>query len=58
MLSEAHQMIALTYKSIYLEFFFSITFLKYRVIHKSLRDFRPLRYSNRDGDTEGEHVNP
>ena len=30
---------------------------KYRVIHKSLRDFRPLRYSSRDGHTEGEHVN-
>jgi hypothetical protein len=30
---------------------------KYRVIHKSLRDFRPLRYSGRDGQAEGEHVN-
>ena len=29
----------------------------YRVIHKSLRDFRPLRYSSRDGHTEGGHVN-
>jgi len=29
----------------------------YRVIHKSLRDFRPLGYSSRDGDAEGEHVN-
>ena len=29
----------------------------YRVIHKSLRDFRPLRYSSQDGHTEGEHVN-
>jgi hypothetical protein len=29
----------------------------YRVIHKSLRDFRPLRYSNPDGNAEGEHVN-
>jgi hypothetical protein len=28
---------------------------KYRVIHKSLRDFRPLRYSSRDGHAEGEH---
>ena len=27
-----------------------------RVIHKSLRDFRPLRYSSRDGHAEGEHV--
>ena len=30
---------------------------KYRVIHKSLRDFRPLRYNSRDGHAEGEHVN-
>jgi hypothetical protein len=29
----------------------------YKVIRKSLRDFRPLQYSNRDGDAEGEHVN-
>ena len=29
----------------------------YRVIHKSLPDFRPLRYSSRDGHAEGEHVN-
>jgi hypothetical protein len=29
----------------------------YRVIYKSLRDFRPLRYSSRDGHAEGEHVN-
>ena len=29
----------------------------YRVIHKSLRDFRPLRYSSRDDHSEGEHVN-
>jgi hypothetical protein len=28
----------------------------YRVIHKSLRNFRPLRYSSRDGHAEGEHV--
>jgi hypothetical protein len=28
----------------------------YRVIHKSVRDFRPLRYSSRDGHAEGEHV--
>ena len=33
-----------------------ITFI-YRVIHKSLRDFRPLRYSSRDGHAEVEHVN-
>ena len=31
--------------------------LVYRVIHKSLRDFRLLRYSSRDGHVEGEHVN-
>ena len=29
----------------------------YRVIHKSLRDFRPLQYSSRNGHAEGEHVN-
>ena len=29
---------------------------KYRVIHKFLRDFRPLRYSSRVGHAEGEHV--
>jgi hypothetical protein len=29
----------------------------YRVIHKSLRDIRPLRYSSRDGHAEKEHVN-
>jgi hypothetical protein len=26
-------------------------------MHKSLRDFRPLRYSSRDGHAEGEYVN-
>ena len=31
--------------------------IQYRVIHKSLRDFRPLRYSIRDGHAEGERVN-
>jgi hypothetical protein len=31
--------------------------MKYRVTHKSLRDFRPLRYSSRDGHAEGQHVN-
>jgi len=30
---------------------------KYRVIRKSLRDFRLLRYSSRDGHAEGDHVN-
>ena len=29
----------------------------YTVIDKSLRDFRPLRYSSRDSHAEGEHVN-
>ena len=29
----------------------------HRIIHKSLRDFRPLQYSSRDGNAEGEHVN-
>jgi hypothetical protein len=29
----------------------------YRVIHKSLRDFRSLQYSSRDSHAEGEHVN-
>ena len=32
-------------------------FLLYRVIHKSLRYFRPLRYSNQEGHAEEEHVN-
>ena len=27
------------------------------VVHNSLRDFRPLRYSIRDGHAEGEHFN-
>ena len=29
----------------------------YRLIHKSFRNFRPLRCSSRDGHAEGEHVN-
>jgi len=29
----------------------------YRVIHKSLRDFRPLPFSSRDGHAEVERVN-
>jgi hypothetical protein len=29
----------------------------YMVIHKSLWDFRPLRYSSRDGHAEVEHIN-
>ena len=31
--------------------------VQYRLIRKSRRDFRPLRYSSRDGYAEGEHVN-
>jgi hypothetical protein len=31
--------------------------IKYRVIHKSLRAFRPLWYRSRDGHDKGEHVN-
>jgi len=31
--------------------------MMYRIIRKSLRRFRPLRYSSRDGHAEGEHVN-
>ena len=31
--------------------------MKYRVIHKSFRDIRPLRFSSRDVHAEGEHVN-
>jgi hypothetical protein len=30
--------------------------LIYRVINKSFRDFRPLWYSSRDGQAEGEHA--
>jgi len=44
-------------KSTYREQWDTQNWVKYRVIHKSLRDFRPLRYSSRDGHTEGEHVN-
>ena len=32
-------------------------YILHRVIHKSLRDFRPLLYSSRNGHAEGEHVN-
>jgi hypothetical protein len=31
--------------------------MTYRVIRKSLRDFRPLRYISRVGHAKGEHVN-
>jgi hypothetical protein len=30
---------------------------KYRVVHKSFRDFRRLQYSSRDGHAKGEQVN-
>ena len=32
-------------------------FLLYRIIPKSLQDFRPLRYSSQICHAEGEHVN-
>jgi hypothetical protein len=35
---------------------FELLFI-YRIIHKSLRDVRPLLYSSRDGHAKGEHVN-
>jgi hypothetical protein len=35
----------------------SVVWSLYRVIHKSLLDFRPLLYSSRDGHAEGELVN-
>jgi hypothetical protein len=38
-------------------FMYFCTHCIYRVIHKSIRDFRPLRYSSRDGHAEGEHAN-
>jgi hypothetical protein len=31
-------------------------YITHRVIRKSLRDFRPLRCSSRDGHAKGEHV--
>jgi hypothetical protein len=34
-----------------------IMYFIYSVIRKSLRDFRPLRYSSRDGHAEAEHIN-
>jgi hypothetical protein len=39
------------------ELYIMICILLYRVIRKSLRGFRPLRYGSRDGHAEGEHVN-
>jgi hypothetical protein len=35
------------------KFLFYSIFTLYKVIHKSLRDFRPLRYSSRDGHDGG-----
>ena len=32
------------------------TYCIYRVIHKSLQDFRRLRYSSRDGQPKGKYV--
>jgi hypothetical protein len=46
-----------SYYSKHLEQFTNINEPVYTVIHKSLRDFRLLRYSSRDGHAEGEHVN-
>ena len=40
-----------------LNFTHKLMYFYIRVIHKSLRNFRPLRYSSRDGHAEGEHVN-
>jgi hypothetical protein len=43
--------------SAYIYIYICVCIHIYRVIHKSLRDFRPLRYNSRDGHSEGEHVN-
>jgi hypothetical protein len=43
--------------SVIVTFYSKFQTVIYRVIHKSLRDFRPLRYSSQDGHAEGEHVN-
>ena len=45
-----------SYKNVKLKLKKLVT-LTYGVIHKSLRDFRLLRYSKRDGQAEGKHVN-
>jgi len=37
--------------------FLVLLYILYRVIYKSLWDFRPLRYSSRDGHAKREHVN-
>ena len=49
-------------KTFFLKFSLPFTYMvhlkhTYRIIRTSLRDFRPLRYSSRDGHAEGEHVN-
>jgi hypothetical protein len=41
----------------YYSFYFVRRSMKYGVIHKSFRDFRPVRHSIRDGHAEEEHVN-
>ena len=43
--------------SVFIIPFVNTSNFKYRVILKSLRDFRPLWYSSRDGHAEREHVN-
>ena len=52
---------AVTHVSIYIYIYMNypvhIYIYMYRVIHKYRRDFRPLRYSSRDGHAEGEHIN-
>ena len=40
-----------------LNIFLLLLYAKYSLMHKSLRDFRLLRYSRRDGHAEAEHVN-
>ena len=40
-----------------LDFNALLSYLYYRVNHKSLRDFRSLLYSSRDDHAEEEHVN-
>ena len=51
------QMVQLTVTEPFPVLTFIMYVFKYRIIHKSLRNFRPLRYSSRDGHAEGEHVN-
>jgi hypothetical protein len=51
-----------TASDVKVNFIFNLNFphcvtVKYRVIHKSRLDFRPLRYRSWVGHAEGEHVN-